>query len=71
MWVLCCLCCVEAGGSAKLIIIHYYRSGEGQIEPITAEAGQAQTHGGSIQWRRAHLCVGVVLFVLCRGRREC
>ena len=35
-------------GGAKLIIIHYYRSEEGQIRPITAEAGQAQTNVGLI-----------------------
>ena len=38
-------------GSAKLIIIHYYRSEEGQIKPITAEAGQAQTNASLIQPR--------------------
>ena len=40
------------GLGTKLIIIHYYRSKEGQIKPITAEAGQAQTDGGLIQLDR-------------------
>jgi hypothetical protein len=37
------LAVTEEHWGAKLIIIHFYRSQEGQIEPITAEAGQAQT----------------------------
>jgi hypothetical protein len=32
--------------------MNYYRSEEGQIYPITAEAGRAQTSGGLIQLDR-------------------
>ena len=39
-------------GETKLIIIQYYWSEEGQIQPITAEAGRAQTNVGLIQLNR-------------------